>query len=123
MICERVSKPQAAKLSCDAGLGPGVPNIGHRAGEQRPGLAPISPVVIDYFADRPRPDRLDDRAGRNPPGRPIDRSVGLIAPSRVVINAVGRVGDHEVWRDATEYALSNVWPVRRVQSVAAPRQS
>src|SRR5580704_9727943 len=30
----------------DAGLGPGVPNIGHRAGEQRPGLAPISPVVI-----------------------------------------------------------------------------
>jgi hypothetical protein len=40
-----------------AGLGPGVPNIGHRAGEQRPGLAPISPVVIDYFADRPRPCR------------------------------------------------------------------
>jgi RNA-directed DNA polymerase len=32
----------------DAGLGPGVPNIGHRAGEQRPGLAPISPVVIDH---------------------------------------------------------------------------
>ena len=23
---------------------------------QRPGLAPISPVVIDYFADRPRPE-------------------------------------------------------------------
>src|ERR1700719_2603201 len=36
------------------GVGPGVPNIGHRAGEQRPGLAPISPVVIDYFADRHR---------------------------------------------------------------------
>jgi hypothetical protein len=32
-------------------------------------------------------------AGRNPLGRPIDRSAGLIAPSRVVINAVGRVGD------------------------------
>ena len=52
----------------------------------------------------PRPDRLDDRAGRNPPGRPIDRSAGLIAPSRVVINAVGRVGDHKVRRDATEHA-------------------
>jgi hypothetical protein len=73
---------------------------------QRPGLAPISPVVIDYFADRPRSDRLDDRAGRNPPGRPIDRSAGLIAPSRVVIDAVGRVGDHEVRRDATEHALN-----------------
>src|SRR6478609_2427217 len=73
-----------------------MPNIVHRAGEQRPCLAPIRPVVIDYFADRPRPDRLDDRAGRNPPGRPINRSAGLIAPSRVVINAVGRVGDHKV---------------------------
>src|ERR1700721_2135260 len=98
-----------------AGLGPGVPNIGHRAGEQRPGLAPISPVVIDYFADRPRPDRLDDRAGRNPPGRPIARSAGLIAPSRVVINAVGRVGDHKVRRDATEHALD----IRRDRAVAA----
>src|ERR1700737_1885228 len=88
----------------DAGLGPGVPNIGHRAGEQRPGLAPISPVVIDYFADRPRPDRLDARAGRNPPGRAIATSAGLIAPSRVVINAEGRVGDHKVRRDATEHA-------------------
>jgi hypothetical protein len=26
--------------------------------------------------------------------------------SRVVINAVGRVGDHKVRRDATEYALN-----------------
>ena len=50
-----------------------------------------------------RPDRLDDRAGRNPLGRPIDRSAGLIAPNRVVIDAVGRVGDHEVRRDATEH--------------------
>ena len=47
-----------------------------------------------------------DRAGRNPPGRPIDRSAGLIAPSRVVINAVGRVGDHKVRRDATEHTRS-----------------
>src|ERR1700737_2302005 len=70
----------------DAGLGPGVPNIGHRAGEQRPGLAPISPVVIDYFADRPRPDRLDDRAGRNPLGRPIDRS----APRRTGVSGRSR---------------------------------
>src|ERR1700731_1801448 len=93
----------------DAGLGPGVPNIGHRAGEQRPGLVPISPVVIDYFADRPRPDRLDDRAGRTPLGRPIDRSAGLIAPSRVVINAVGRVGDHKVRCDATGSRESRRW--------------
>ena len=33
----------------------------------------------------------------------IDRSAGLIAPSRVVINPVGRVGDHKVRRDATEH--------------------
>jgi hypothetical protein len=43
-----------------------VPDVGNIAGVQCPDLAPISPVVIDYFADRPRPDRLDDRAGRNP---------------------------------------------------------
>ena len=30
----------------------------------------------------------------------------LVAPSRVVINAVGRVGDHKVRRDATELALN-----------------
>jgi len=59
-----------------------VPNIGHRAGEQRPGLAPISPVVIDYFADRPRPDRLDDRAGRNP--LPLDAFERIIQ-----INLIG----------------------------------
>jgi hypothetical protein len=37
----------------------------------------------------------------NPLGRPINRSAGLIAPSRVVINAVGRGR-----RDATEHALN-----------------
>ena len=73
-----------SQLACRDDLAP----PGHRP--QRPGLAPISPVVIDYFADRPRPDRLDDRAGRNPPGRPIDRSAGLIAPSRVVISEPDR---------------------------------
>src|SRR3984893_7945680 len=44
-------------------LGPGVPNIGHRAGEQRPGLAPITPVIIDYFTN---PGRW---RGRRQPGR------------------------------------------------------
>src|SRR5437588_11429117 len=50
------------------------------------------------------PDMRGYGPGRNPLGRPIDRSAGLIAPSRVVINAVGRVGDHKVRRDATEHA-------------------
>jgi hypothetical protein len=35
---------------------------------------------------------------------------GLIPPSRVVINAVGRVGDHKVRRDATEHALGVMLP-------------
>jgi hypothetical protein len=87
-------------------------------------MMPISPVVIDYFADRSRPDRLDDRAGRNPLGRPINRSAGLIAPSRVVINAVGRVGDHKVRRDATEHVLNvgRHCAVAAEQAMAGARQ-
>jgi hypothetical protein len=34
------------------------------------------------------PIGLIDRGGRNPPGRPIDRSAGLIAPSRVAIGVL-----------------------------------
>ena len=36
----------------------------------------------------------------------LANSSGLIAPSRVVINAVGRVGDHKVRHDATEHTLN-----------------
>src|SRR5580700_5562106 len=39
----------------------------------------------------------------------------LVAPSRVVINAVGRVGDHQVRLDSAEHALD----VRRDRAVAA----
>jgi hypothetical protein len=55
-------------------------------------LAPISPVVIDYFADRPRPDRLDDR--RNPLGRPIDRSAGDSTVATDVERVLGGVAPH-----------------------------
>ena len=33
-------------------------------------------------------------------------SAGLIAPSRVVVNPVGWVGDHKVRRETTEHALN-----------------
>ena len=49
--------------------------------------------------------------------RPIDRSAGLIAPSRVVINAVGRVGDHKVRLDAAEHALGKLSLGRRLAGV------
>ena len=61
-------------------------------------------------------------------GVPFNRSAGLIAPSRVVINAVGRVGDHKVRRDdgihfkalapsgaARDVTVGGIAPRRRVQ--------
>jgi RNA-directed DNA polymerase len=65
--------------------------------------------LADYFG------RLDDRAGRNPLGRPINRSAGLIAPSRIVADPIRRVCHHQVRRDAAEHALD----VRRDRAVAA----
>ena len=69
---------------------------------------------------------LANRAGYRPALHPdpeasprvgIVHWAGLIAPSRVVINAVGRVGDHKARRDATEHARN----VGRHCAVAAER--
>ena len=88
-----------------------MPNIGHRAGEQRPGLAPISPVVIHDLADGTRCLFLPD----DPLG------CGAIPPRRIVTHAVGRVGDHKVRRDATEHArnVGRHCAVAAEQSMAA----
>ena len=76
-----------------------VPDIGHLAGEQRPGLAPVGPVVVLA------PCRCGGR-GAEP---------GAVAPGRVVLHAIGRVGDHQVRPHAGQRPLDH----RRVGAVAA----
>ena len=75
-----------------------MPDVGDVAGEQRPGLAPVGAVVVQHLAGAP---------GRG--------GAGLVAPGRVVVDAVGRVGDHQLRRHAVEQALD----VGRHRGVAA----
>jgi len=89
----------------DADLGPGVPDIGHRAGEQRPSLAPVSPVVVFHLASGSRRLLLPNQPGRG----------GAIAPRWIVFYPVRRVCHHQVRLDATERAFD----VRRDRAVAA----
>src|SRR5438067_3220554 len=89
----------------DADLGPGVPDIGHRAGEQRPSLAPVSPVIVFYLASGSRPLLLPDQPGRG----------GAIAPRWIVFYSVRRVCHHQVRLDAAEHALD----VCRHRAIAA----
>ena len=62
-----------------------VPDIGDGAGEQRPGLAPVRAVVVRHAAGALRL-----------------RRARLVAPGRVVVHAIGRVGDHQVRAHAAE---------------------
>ena len=75
MIWLRIAKPQAIQaLGHRAGMKRAVPDVGDGAGEQRPGLAPVGPVVVQHLAVR---------------------SVRLapcpVAPGRVVLDAIGRI--------------------------------
>ena len=65
-----------------------VPDVGDVAGEERPGLAPVGAVVVQHLAGAP---------GR---GR-----AGLVPPGRVVLHAVGRIGDHQQRGHAAEHPL------------------
>jgi len=56
-----------------------VPDIGDIAGEERPSLAPVRTIVVGYPA----------RAGGG-------RYTSIVAPGRVVVDAVGRIGDHQM---------------------------
>ena len=77
-----------------------MPDIGHLAAEQRPGRAPVRPVVVQHVAGAPG----------GGPGR-------LIAPGRIVADAVGRVGDHQVRPRPGQRQLHG----RAVGAVAADR--
>ena len=82
-----------------AGVAPGVPDIGDRAWKQRPGIAPVRAVVVGDLAE--------------PVLVVVD--AGVLAPSRVVVDAIGRVGDHQVRLHAAENLL------RRLQPTCCPR--
>ena len=56
-----------------------VPDVGDLAGKQRPGLAPVGPVVVQHLAGAP------GRGGARP-----------VAPGRVVGHAIGRIGRHQM---------------------------
>ena len=61
-----------------------VPDIGHIAGEEGPGLAPVGAVVVQDHAGA-----LGLLAGQR-----------FVAPGGIVFDAIRRVGDHEVRPDA-----------------------
>ncbi len=81
-----------------------VPHVCDVAGEQRPGLAPVRPVVVRHLA----------HALRVAQPRPV-------APGRVVFHAVGWVGHHQVRAHAVQRALDRrcVGAVAADQPVAA----
>ena len=81
-----------------AGVEGAMPDIGHIAGEQLPGLAPVGPVVVLHLAD--------SRGVAEP---------GPVAPRGVILHAVWRIGHHQVGTHAGEHALDG----RRVGAVAA----
>jgi hypothetical protein len=68
----------------NAGEAAGMPDIGDLAGKERPGLAPVGGVVVRH------PAHLAG-AGVHP---------GTSPPVRLVVDPVGRVGDHQVGRDS-----------------------
>ena len=59
-----------------------MPDICHIAGEERPGVPPVGSFIIQYLARA-----LGCRGTR------------FIAPRRIVVDAVGRIGHHQVRRD------------------------
>src|SRR5690242_10746241 len=61
------------------GMQRGVPDIRDVAGEERPGGGPVRALVVRYFANT---RGLVDAA--------------LMSPVRVIVHAIGRVGDHEL---------------------------
>ncbi len=80
---------------------PAVPDVGDSAREQRPGLTPVRPVVVQHPT--------------------LSQTLmwlvhsGIKTPSRVVVHAIRRIGHHQVRLLASERALDH----RRVGAVAA----
>ena len=66
-----------------------MPDIGDIAGEQRPSLAPIRPPIVS--------NPTEFLFGG------VD--AGASAPSRIIVDTIGRVRDHQVWLDTIEQRL------------------
>src|SRR5207248_761982 len=67
-----------------------MPDIGHIAGEQGPGLSPIAAVVVRDLATRKVA---------------ADTEACPLAPCRLVAHAIRRIGHHKMWLDAVEHAV------------------
>lgn len=64
----------------------GMPDVGDIAREQRPGLTPVGTIVILDHTGRPAAPGTFALTGLD----------GIISPGRIVVDAIGRVGDHEM---------------------------
>ena len=76
-----------------------MPDVGDIAGKQRPGLAPVGAVVVQHLA-----------------GGEIGTVAELaLPPGRIVVHAIGRIGDHQVRLHAGEHPLDirRRWCCRR----------
>jgi hypothetical protein len=86
-----------------------VPDIRDVAREERPRLTPIGAIIVLNLAECSAADLSGSAVGPSA----IDRCA--VTPPRIVFDAIGRVGDHQVRLDAAEHALD----VRRDRAVAA----
>ena len=88
-----MAKPQGFKrILHHVGEAPGMPDIGDLAGKQRPGRAPVGTLVIGHLAHL---------AG-------IGIDPGPFSPSRIVIHAIRRVGDHQMRMHTRKQALDRL---------------
>ena len=105
MICARIVKPLLSEAFGDDGRTQcTVPDVGDLAGEQAPGRRPIRDLVV---ADLALSRRIVDAAA--------------MTPFRIVFDAIGRVGDHQLRHGARQAATAPGWHpcCRRMQSDAA----
>jgi hypothetical protein len=69
-----------------------MPDIGNRTRKKRPGFSPVVTVVVGHLAEFQR----------------VEVDTGSLSPSRVIAHAVRRIGDHQMWLDATQQLLNIV---------------
>src|SRR5690554_2621983 len=79
-LCERSVKQQASQAVADrAGVKTRMTNIGNVAWKKRPCLAPIGSVIVEHLS------------GSN---LTLCGHTSAHAPFRIIVNTMGRIGDH-----------------------------
>src|SRR5882672_2748141 len=68
-----------------------MPDICDRAGEQCPGLPPVGAIIVGY---------LTELAG-------VQVDSGALPPGRIIVHAVGRIGNHQLRLDPGQQPLGS----------------